>query len=57
MKVSCAASLYLQFGFVIFWQNNISVKAAYNKLVKLITGEGEEGVRRGSPLHLLYLRL
>ncbi len=30
--------LYLQFGFVIFWQKNIGAKAASKMLVKLTTG-------------------
>jgi len=34
----CAAFLYLQCGFVIFSQNNISTKAARKMLVKLTTG-------------------
>jgi len=34
-KVFCSAFLYLQFGFVIFWQRNIGAKAACEVLVKL----------------------
>jgi len=45
-KVFCAAFLYLQFGFVIFWQKNISEKAARKTLVKLTTEE------RLWPLHV-----
>jgi len=37
-KVLCAAFLYLQFGFVIFWQKNISAKTAPKMLMKLTTG-------------------
>jgi len=37
-KVFCAAFLYLQFGFVIFWHKNIGAKAARKMLVKLTTG-------------------
>jgi len=37
--VFCAAFLELQFGFVIFWQNNrIGAKAAYKMWIKLTTG-------------------
>jgi len=34
-KVFCTAFFYLQFGFVIFRQNNIGAKAALKMLVKL----------------------
>jgi len=34
-KVFGAAFYNLQFGFVIFWQNNIGAKAARKMLVKL----------------------
>ncbi len=37
MKVLCKAFLYLQFGFVIFWQKNIGAKAAHKMLVKFTT--------------------
>jgi hypothetical protein len=37
-KVFFAVFLYLQFGFVIFCQKNISAKAARKLLVKLTTG-------------------
>jgi len=33
-----AAFLYLQFGFVIFWQNNIGIKADRKMLLKLTKG-------------------
>ncbi len=36
-KVFAAAFLYLQFGFVIFWQKNIGTKDASKMLVKLTT--------------------
>ncbi len=36
-KVFCAVLLYLQFGFVILWQNNIGAKAARKMLMKLTT--------------------
>jgi len=36
--VFCAAFLYLQFGFVIFWQKNIDAKAALKMLLKLTKG-------------------
>jgi hypothetical protein len=35
MKVLCAFFLYIQFGFVIFWQKNIGAKAACKMLLKL----------------------
>jgi len=38
MKVFCASFLYLQFGFVIIWQNNNGVKGAGKMLVKLDFG-------------------
>jgi len=38
MNVFCSAFFYLQFGFVIFGQKNISTKAARKMLVKLTTG-------------------
>jgi len=38
MKVFCEAFLYLQFGFVIYWQKNIGAKAAHKMLMKLTTG-------------------
>jgi len=38
MKVFFAAFLYLQFGFVIFWQKNIGSKAARKMLMKLTPG-------------------
>jgi hypothetical protein len=34
-KVFCAAFMYLQFEFVIFWQKDFSAKAALKMLVKL----------------------
>jgi len=34
-KVFCAAFMGLQFGFVIFWQNDFGAKAAHKMLVKL----------------------
>jgi hypothetical protein len=34
-KVFCSAFLYLQFGFVIFWQKNIGAKTARKVMVKL----------------------
>jgi hypothetical protein len=34
-KVLCAEFLYLKFGFVIFWQQNISAKAARKMLMKI----------------------
>jgi len=37
MKVFCLDFLYLQFGFVIFWQNNIVSKVACIILVRLAT--------------------
>ncbi len=38
MQVFFTPFLYLQFDFVIFWQKNISVKAAWKILTKLSTG-------------------
>ncbi len=38
LKVFCAAFLKLQFGFVIFWQNNFGARAACKMLMKLTTG-------------------
>ncbi len=35
MKGVCAAFLWLQFGFVIFWHKNIGAKAACKILMKL----------------------
>jgi hypothetical protein len=37
-KVFCNAFLYLQFGFVILWHNNIGAKTAHKMLTKLTTG-------------------
>ena len=37
-KVFCTAFLCLQFGFVIFWQKEISAKAVRKLLVKLAKG-------------------
>jgi len=37
--VFCAAFLYLQFGFVIFWRKNIGAKAARKMWMKLFIGE------------------
>jgi len=37
-SVFFAAVFFLQFGFVIFWQNNIGAKAASKMLVRLTTG-------------------
>jgi hypothetical protein len=37
-KVSCAAFMCLQFGFVIFWQKDFGTKAAHKMLVKLAPG-------------------
>jgi len=34
----CAAFLYLQFGFVIFWLKNIGARAVLKMLLKLTTG-------------------
>jgi len=42
-------NLYLELGFVIFWQNNIGAKAAFKMLVKLTT----ELPSSGSPPPLL----
>jgi len=38
VNVFCAAFIYLQLGFVIFWQKNISAKANSKMLVKLAAG-------------------
>jgi len=38
-KAFSTAFLYLQVGFVIFWQKNIGEKAARKMLVKLTTGQ------------------
>ena len=37
INVFCAAFLYLQLGFVIFWQNEINASAARNKLLVKLT--------------------
>jgi hypothetical protein len=37
-KVFCAAFMYLQFGFVIFWRKDFGAKAADKMLVKLTSG-------------------
>ncbi len=42
-KVFRAALMYLQFGFVIFWQKDFGAKAAHKMLVKL-TPEDIENV-------------
>jgi hypothetical protein len=34
-KFFCAPFICLQFGFVIFWQNDFGAKAAHKMLVKL----------------------
>jgi len=39
-KLLCAAFLYLQFGFIFFWQKNIGAKVARKMLVKLAIGDG-----------------
>ena len=36
-KVFCPASLYLQYGFIIFWQKEFGAKAVPKMLVKLTT--------------------
>ena len=40
-KSFCAAFMCLQFGFVIFWQNDFGAKAAHKMLLKL-TPEGKK---------------
>jgi len=55
-KVICAAFMCLQFGIIIFWQNEIGAKAAGIMLLKLTTGcrfslwtsKGRFGVSRKS---------
>jgi hypothetical protein len=37
-KDVCTAFMCLQFGFVIFWQNDFGTKAAHKMLVKLTPG-------------------
>jgi hypothetical protein len=37
-KVFCAAFMWLQFGFVIFWQKDFGTKATHKMLVKLTSG-------------------
>jgi hypothetical protein len=37
-KVFCAAFMFLQFGFAIFWQKDFGAKAAHKMLVKLTPG-------------------
>ncbi len=37
-KVLCAAFLLLQFGFLIFWRQNIGAKAACKMLMRLTPG-------------------
>jgi hypothetical protein len=37
-KALCAPFMYLQFGFVIFWQKDFGTKAAHKMLVKLTPG-------------------
>jgi len=37
-EVFCTAFIFLQFGFVIFWQKNIGVKTTHKMLVKLTKG-------------------
>jgi len=46
MKVFCEAFIYLQFGFVILWQKNISAKAACKMLVKLTAGVNSTNILR-----------
>jgi hypothetical protein len=41
-KVFCAAFMWLQFGFVIFWQKDLGAKAAHKMLVKLTPGQVEQ---------------
>jgi hypothetical protein len=38
MNVFCATFMCLQFGFVIFWQEDFGIKAAHKMLVKLTPG-------------------
>jgi len=38
MKVSCAAFMCLQFGYVIFWRKDFDAKAVHKMLVKLTPG-------------------
>jgi hypothetical protein len=38
MKVFCTAFMFLQSGFVIFWQKDFGTKAAHKMLVKLTPG-------------------
>jgi hypothetical protein len=44
IKVLCAAFLYLQFDFVIFWRKNIDTKAACKMLMKLTSGQHPEAL-------------
>jgi hypothetical protein len=37
-KALCSPFMCLQFGFVIFWQNDLGAKAAHKMLVKLTPG-------------------
>ena len=39
MKVFCTTFMCLQFGFVVFWQKEMSAKAARKILVKLNVGD------------------
>jgi hypothetical protein len=38
-KSFCAAFMFLQFGFVIFWQKDFGTKSDHKMLVKLTPGE------------------
>jgi len=45
-KVLCAAFHKLQLGFVIFWQKNISAKAARKMLMKLTIGRKKKLLKK-----------
>jgi len=48
MKVFCTAFLCLQFGFAIFWHNEIGAKATHKILMQLTTGVNFTNIFSGS---------
>ncbi len=53
LKVFSEEFHYLQFGFVIFWQKSVGVKAALKMLVKLTPGFPSEVEHVGQDVHVI----
>jgi len=57
MKMFFATFLFIQFGFVVFWQKNIGAKAAHKMLMKLTKGLLQETNRSAQQSHHTSSRL